>query len=233
MKQKRTKQEIIKELQHYYEEYGERPKAKLANTAAFSFSRRRVITVFESWNNALLASGIPINKSFDVIMVNCLECDKPIQRNHSRIQKNGKKQFCSVACSNIWRGKRTKKKEKTCPVCEKKFTGRNKHCGTECYKVARTGIRKDATLKECIAEISWIGVCRRIRTQARYIMEKQGIPKKCVFCEYDIHVECCHKKAVSEFSQESKFSEINAMENLVYLCPNHHWEFDNKLLTLD
>jgi predicted restriction endonuclease len=27
--------------------------------------------------------------------------------------------------------------------------------------------------------------------------------------------------------------EINSLTNLVGLCPNHHWEFDNNLLLFD
>jgi predicted restriction endonuclease len=36
---------------------------------------------------------------------------------------------------------------------------------------------------------------------------------------------------LSEFDKSAKLSEINGMINLVPLCPNHHWEFDNGLIT--
>lgn len=34
------------------------------------------------------------------------------------------------------------------------------------------------------------------------------------------------------FSMDSLISEINSLENLIYLCPNCHWEFDNELLII-
>lgn len=34
------------------------------------------------------------------------------------------------------------------------------------------------------------------------------------------------------FDDEALVKEINDIENLVPLCPNHHWEFDNKILKL-
>ena len=32
------------------------------------------------------------------------------------------------------------------------------------------------------------------------------------------------------FPDETKVLEINSIENLIALCPTHHWEFDNGLL---
>ena len=55
---------------------------------------------------------------------------------------------------------------------------------------------------------------------------------KCVVCGYDKHIEIAHIKAVSEFSESSKLSEINDPNNLIALCPNHHWEYDHGLLNL-
>jgi hypothetical protein len=43
----------------------------------------------------------------------------------------------------------------------------------------------------------------------------------------------CHLKGITEFDDSAKLSEINAKENLIGLCPNHHWEYDNGLLTLE
>lgn len=53
---------------------------------------------------------------------------------------------------------------------------------------------------------------------------------KCQICGYDKHVEVAHKRAVSSFTDNSTAKEINDPSNLVGLCPNHHWEFDNGLL---
>jgi predicted restriction endonuclease len=45
-------------------------------------------------------------------------------------------------------------------------------------------------------------------------------------------VEVAHIKAVSNFSEDSLISEINDISNLIGLCPNHHWEYDNGLLDI-
>jgi predicted restriction endonuclease len=57
-------------------------------------------------------------------------------------------------------------------------------------------------------------------------------PKKCMECGYNKHVEVCHIKSVSEFDEDSLVTEINHIDNLIGLCPTHHWEFDNKLLQI-
>lgn len=56
--------------------------------------------------------------------------------------------------------------------------------------------------------------------------------KRVCQCGYDKHVEVCHIKAIRDFDLKTKIKDINSKENLVLLCPNCHWEFDNGLLTL-
>lgn len=34
-------------------------------------------------------------------------------------------------------------------------------------------------------------------------------------------------KATSDFDDDVLIKEINNINNLIGLCPNHHWEFDN------
>lgn len=40
------------------------------------------------------------------------------------------------------------------------------------------------------------------------------------------HVECAHIKNISDFKLSDKLSDVNHIDNLIWLCPNHHWEFD-------
>lgn len=54
----------------------------------------------------------------------------------------------------------------------------------------------------------------------------------CFNCGYSKHVELAHIKAISSFSVDTKLSEVNSKDNVVQLCPNCHWEFDNGLLNL-
>jgi len=51
-------------------------------------------------------------------------------------------------------------------------------------------------------------------------------------CGYEKHTEFCHITAISDFDKDTKLSVVNGEANLVILCPNCHWEFDNGLLSL-
>lgn len=71
-----------------------------------------------------------------------------------------------------------------------------------------------------------IPICR----DARKKFNNSDKPKECVNCGYIKHIEVCHIKAVSEFSDDTLIKEINNLNNLIALCPNCHWEYDNGLL---
>jgi len=68
-----------------------------------------------------------------------------------------------------------------------------------------------------------------ITAHARKIYAKSGKAIICAICGYDKHTDICHVKRIASFSDETLIREINAIENLVTLCPNHHWEFDHGL----
>lgn len=55
----------------------------------------------------------------------------------------------------------------------------------------------------------------------------------CQYCGYNIHVECAHVKALSQWEETATLLEVNAESNILILCPNHHWEFDNNKLSLE
>jgi hypothetical protein len=65
-----------------------------------------------------------------------------------------------------------------------------------------------------------------IRKHAYYLFMNSDIEKKCKVCGYERHIEVCHIKPVSEFNGETLITDINKLNNLIALCPNHHWEFD-------
>jgi len=78
---------------------------------------------------------------------------------------------------------------------------------------------------------NWQSARTAIRKHANKIFSNSSKPKCCEVCGYTKHFEVCHIKAVSAFQGGAKLSEINAITNLVALCPNHHWEFDSGILT--
>lgn len=71
-----------------------------------------------------------------------------------------------------------------------------------------------------------------IRKNAYEMFFNNCSDKKCAICGYDKHVEIAHIKPVSEFDDNTLISEINSIDNLIALCPNHHWEFDHGILKI-
>lgn len=54
----------------------------------------------------------------------------------------------------------------------------------------------------------------------------------CANCGYNLHVELCHIKDVASFPETSTLAEVNSKENVIQLCRNCHWEFDNNFIKL-
>lgn len=78
----------------------------------------------------------------------------------------------------------------------------------------------------------WHNARGAIQTHARLTYNNSEKPKCCKVCGYDKHYEVAHLKAVKDFEKDAKVLDINHIDNLIALCPNHHWEFDNGLLNL-
>ena len=78
---------------------------------------------------------------------------------------------------------------------------------------------------------NWQSARTAIRKLADAAFKNSDKPKECAVCGYDKHIEIAHIKGVSEFGSDALIAEINDINNLVGLCPNHHWEFDNNQLS--
>jgi predicted restriction endonuclease len=119
---------------------------------------------------------------------------------------------------------------KTCTKCEHEFVGtkRRKLC-TSCSLDKITSLLTKKRLFEKSA--SWQSARSRIQRDARKVLKDED--RLCKICGYNNHVEVCHIKPVSLFTEEAIISDINHKDNLIMLCPNHHWEFDNAMLKLD
>lgn len=119
------------------------------------------------------------------------------------------------------------KNKKPCPIC----TNPIDKYSTTCQPCATRLNRKDwrtVTLAE-IQSLRGYQRNSRIRDLAHASMLGDKI---CAACGYDTHVEVCHIKPISSYEPETAVADINHPENLIYLCPNHHWELDNGVLKL-
>lgn len=50
---------------------------------------------------------------------------------------------------------------------------------------------------------------------------------KCWHCGWDEHVEVCHINDLAKLPDETLVLDAYKLENVLLLCPNHHWKFDH------
>ena len=93
---------------------------------------------------------------------------------------------------------------------------------------------KKKTKKEVFENTkNWQSARSWIQKRARESYQKSDKPKSCIVCGYNKTYQVAHIKAVSDFSGEITIEEVNSLDNLIALCPNHHWEYDHGLLNLE
>lgn len=80
---------------------------------------------------------------------------------------------------------------------------------------------------------NWQSARTAIRKHAARVVKSNNILQQCKICGYTKFVEICHIKPVKDFDDSCYIQEINDIENLIILCPNHHTEYDNGLLDSD
>jgi hypothetical protein len=188
----------------------------------------------------------------------CNICDKSFQRKRSvhqhSINRSGEnyKPTCSRECA---------RKIKTKSICftlicgecnsafERKTNSENKNCfcSRHCSTIFNNKKRKKSLPEKVEKTLKYTGVTKKelfetsknyfsarcsIQKNARLNFNKSKKEQICSICSYDKHIQVCHIKSVSSFNDNDLIIKINDIENLIALCPNHHWEYDNGLLTL-
>lgn len=122
------------------------------------------------------------------------------------------------------------KHKKICTVCHLTKIKHNSTMCVSCRAQARS--LGDLKLEEVIYNnLHKSSAFSLVRSRARALY-KDKILNGCQICGYKVHVEVCHIKPISEFSLETRLSEINQESNILILCPNHHWEFDNNIICI-
>jgi len=155
-------------------------------------------------------------------MNECLTCN--------RKTKNPK--FCSRSCAAKYSNKHYPKKTKQkyyCKICNIETGYRQQYCEKCNPNIIDWS---SITLKDCQEKRQYQGNSR-IRTLARKLfcnsLRKQGCP----FCGYDKHFEVHHIKSITEFNEDTSIAIINSLNNLIGLCPNHHWEVHNGFISVN
>lgn len=161
----------------------------------------------------------------------CKECGKKIDIGGRKIAEIRVKKFCNKKCAGKHHG-----------AIGGSVSGRNKRVPRECRscgtplpwaanKVRVCSSCRGASRERLMASPKASMHRCSISFNARQVLLKSDRPKSCEKCGYTAHVEACHKRAVADFPDSAIMSEINGLDNLMWLCPNHHWEFDHKDVT--
>lgn len=173
--------------------------------------------------------------------VECKHCSKLFLKDNAQIIKHPH-HFCSRSCSAIYNNKHfpKRKTERKCTQCENTVKSyRHSLCSIhhEEYMLTRFDYIKELTLedywnKESVKNLHPSSKNSHIRGLGRN-QHKNLLLKTCYNCGYDKHVELCHIKPIRDFLPTDKIKDVNSPKNVIQLCPNCHWEFDNKLLILN
>lgn len=139
--------------------------------------------------------------------------------------------FCSQTCSatfnNAIRYSGLDKYVGVCKKCEGPCKKGRKLCN-DCFTIRGLNGGEDMTLGEAkYKKGSQSNASTLIRFRARVMGIDTLGWKCCEKCGYDKHIEIAHKKAISEFTDDTLISVINSADNLMALCPNCHWEYDH------
>lgn len=188
------------------------------------FSKHKFVTTFGSYNNLLYKMGK--KNPFISEEKECLICLKKFTTNSN----NKTQSFCSISCSNkLKKVKLGLHKDVNCLNCNKLFknTGKkNNCCSLLCSMEFSMKNTKLSSLIRRTGANAYDLVRVRARTYSKYIH-----PLECKVCSYKKHYEVCHIKPIKEFDPESStLWDVNNPDNLIHLCPNHHWELDNGII---
>lgn len=154
--------------------------------------------------------------------MNCLFCGKET--------KNPK--YCGRSCSAKASNKTPKRTRKIwyCQNCNKEAEYSRKFC-KECGCYTKIEDYDCKTLKDVRYNSGHKSNANSfVRALAR--RKFKDIKSSCQNCNYSLHIEVCHIKQVASFLDTDLVGEVNSRENVVFLCPNCHWEFDNGYLSL-
>lgn len=174
------------------------------------------------------------------IQVRCRNCNSSFERESYEV-KPERNSFCNQSCAAQYNNKITPKRKRKfadrgwlrslCKCGQRKVSYSKMciKCKNEETKQWRLTKTKGDFFKE---KANWQSARSGIRAQSHKNFIKSEKKKCCSICGYDKHFEVAHIKSVSDFSNESTLAEICHIDNLIGLCPNHHWEFDNGILKI-
>lgn len=163
--------------------------------------------------------------------MNCKNCSKLTNNKH----------FCSRSCSATYNNKIYRKRgpkscknlgmtpKKLCPVCMKHTIKKMNIVCSDC----RTSIMSISNRTKGDLEKQYGKRRASAKIYERSRKSVRELYDRCKNCGYDKHFDICHIKPVRDFSEKSNINEINSQDNLIALCKNCHWEFDNGIISIE
>lgn len=185
------------------------------------------------------------NSSFQIIP--CKACGTSNKKSTSQIKKNKTGNFfCNRSCAATHNNKgvvRNPRKIRTCTRCPNTFTvsdtpGTRTILCSDCKEQYILSMEhKNKTIGEYRnmlsvkgKHVSWAHAhIRSFNRSWNKILTKLPC-QNCLYCK---HIELAHIKPITSYEDHITLSEVNDPENILALCPNCHWEFDNGYLKLE
>ncbi len=149
----------------------------------------------------------------------CKNCGKIIKvKESAKVAATRRKVFCNRSCAAIYNNCKYPKRKRNFVTIINIY---NEY--TDCFE--------NKTKKEVFDSCKlWQTARNMIRKHARKVYLKNIKNLVCKKCGYGLHVDVCHLTPVSKFPDHAFIREINNINNLIGLCPTHHWELDNGYL---
>lgn len=178
----------------------------------------------------------------------CAHCREALIRRATESSTDfAQRKFCNRSCAAARNNKLHPKRKKRvgpreaqirrgkCKTCKQRFAHvttafRTRELCFECRSGDFSALTKGEAFRK---RSSWQSARTGIQKHARKAYESSGEPLRCFCCGYDRHVDIAHVRPVADFPDDALVSAINDVSNLRALCPNHHWEFDHDVLSLE
>ena len=193
-----TDEELLDKLRLFYQHHG-RPPTLQEFPGGATIEQR-----FGSWNEALRAAGLPVNKP------NKIPDEVLLDRLRAFYQEHGRSPtYVEIPGAT---------------TILNRFGGWNQALRAAMLplNVPKYHLTKSQVSRNTISDTA----------RVLYAQYHNGPPTHCEVCRYGKFVEICHIKPVASFPDEATLEEINAHDNLIALCPNCHRELDAGLLKL-
>lgn len=176
------------------------------------------------------------------------ECRKPKPPHKCDVcdEMTTNPKYCSRSCAATINGSKHPKRlnhrtPQTCSECGEVYYRSKDHCATKICVVclayqkdnrAHPGVKLGALMKAPSLKgrhPSWRSAHIRLLNR---LWNKAMLELPCAKCQYALHVELAHIRDITAFPDSATLGEINAPSNVVQMCRNCHWEFDNGLFSV-